>query len=72
MANLSDDSEAATVAGEILKSKERQMNIVAKLISQTKKPTGIAGLILAKAMNRAHSRITNWGLSFLEIGEDWI
>ena len=50
-------------------NEERQMNIVAKLISQTKKPTGIAGLILTKAMNRAHSRITNWGLHFLEIDE---
>ncbi len=46
------------------------MRIVAKLISQTKKPTGLLGLILTKAMNHAHSGLTNWGLSFLEIEED--
>lgn len=47
------------------------MKILAKLISQTKQPTGLPGLILTKAMNRAHSQLTNWGLSFLEVKEDY-
>lgn len=46
------------------------MKIVARFISQAKKPTGLPGMIVAKAMNRVHSGITNWGLSFLEIKED--
>ncbi|MGB6068259.1 MAG: class I SAM-dependent methyltransferase [Desulfomonilaceae bacterium] len=46
------------------------MKILAKVISQTKKPTGFLGAVLTKAMNRAHSQLTNWGLSFLEIEED--
>ena len=47
------------------------MNILARFISQLKKPTGFPGLIATKAMNRAHSRITNWGLGFLRIEEEF-
>lgn len=47
------------------------MNIVARFISQARKPTGFAGLLTTKAMNLAHSPMTNWGLGFLEVGDDY-
>ena len=46
------------------------MNIFAKLISQAKKPTGIPGLLIARLMNLGHHKLTNWGLSFVDIKED--
>jgi ubiquinone/menaquinone biosynthesis C-methylase UbiE len=46
------------------------LNIFAKLISQAKKPTGTFGLLIARLMNLGHTKLTNWGLSFLYINED--
>ena len=46
------------------------MNIFAKLISQAKKPTGMVGLLIARLMNLGHHKLTNWGLSFVDIKED--
>lgn len=46
------------------------MKTLAKLISQAKKPTGHVGAVVTGIMNRAHSELTNWALSFAEIGGD--
>jgi ubiquinone/menaquinone biosynthesis C-methylase UbiE len=46
------------------------LNILAKLISQAKKPTGIFGLLIVRLMNLGHTKLTNWGLSCLTIKED--
>jgi len=40
------------------------------LIKQLRKPTGWLGLWTAKAMNQAHSKLTNWGLSHIQINND--
>jgi len=46
------------------------MNIIAKLVAQAKKPTGIIGSIIATAMNCGHDKLTDWGLAFIKIKED--
>lgn len=46
------------------------MNIITKLILQAKKPTGIVGSCIARIMNYGHNKLTNWGLSYLDIKED--
>lgn len=47
------------------------MNVVTRLISQARKPAGLAGLLTTKAMNLVHSPLTNWGLSFVEVKDDY-
>ncbi len=46
------------------------MNILAKFISQAKKPTGIIGSLITRFMNVGHNKLTNWALSYLDIMED--
>ena len=48
------------------------MNIIAKLVAQAKKPTGIIGSVIATAMNRGHDKLTDWGLAFITIKEDHV
>jgi SAM-dependent methyltransferase len=40
------------------------------LIKQLRKPTGLLGLWTAKAMNLSHSKLTDWGLSHIQIHND--
>ena len=46
------------------------MKLLNKIILQTKKPAGLPGLLLTRLMNLGHSKLTNWGLSFLNIKKD--
>jgi len=46
------------------------LNILASLISQAKRPTGIFGLLVVRLMNLGHTKLTNWGISYLSIKED--
>lgn len=43
------------------------MNLLNRLIEQAKKPSGILGVIMISIMNTAHSKMTKWGLSLLNI-----
>jgi SAM-dependent methyltransferase len=52
---------------------DEPMDIMKKLtqrrLKNARKPTGRLGRFLIRAMNTRHSRMTNWGLSHLSIGE---
>jgi len=67
---VSTEIETTLIHDRAFRSKERHVKLLAKLISQTKKPTGLLGLVMTKAMNRVHGKLTNWGLSFIEIKEN--
>lgn len=41
------------------------------VIKQLRKPKGLLGLLMAKAMNLAHSKLTDWGLSHIQINNDY-
>ena len=49
---------------------KNKLNIFTKFILQAKKPSGLLGLQIARLMNLAHNKLTNWGLSYLDIKED--
>jgi ubiquinone/menaquinone biosynthesis C-methylase UbiE len=40
-------------------------------IKQIRKPTGLLGSLMARAMNLSHSKLTNWGLSHIQINNDY-
>ena len=35
------------------------------VIKQLRKPRGLPGLLMAKAMNLGHCKLTDWGLSYI-------
>ena len=43
------------------------MGLISKLLSQFQKPTGWLGRLNLSAMNRRHSKLTDWGLQHLTI-----
>jgi ubiquinone/menaquinone biosynthesis C-methylase UbiE len=45
------------------------MSNMSKLLKQCRKPTGWLGRSVARGMNISHSKMTNWGLSHISIGE---
>jgi ubiquinone/menaquinone biosynthesis C-methylase UbiE len=46
------------------------MNVLDKVVLQAKRPTGLFGAFIARAMNRGHDKLTDWGLGFLTIKLD--
>jgi SAM-dependent methyltransferase len=42
---------------------------MSKMLGQCRKPTGWAGRLVARGMNRSHSRLTDWGLTHVSVGE---
>lgn len=45
------------------------MNPLNWLISQSRRPRGLAGWLLARGMNRAHAPMVNWALSLISLQE---
>lgn len=45
------------------------MNPVNWLIGQSRRPRGLAGRLLVRSMNRAHSSMTDWALSLTSLQE---
>lgn len=43
------------------------MSIMSKILKQCRKPTGWLGRSVAWGMNISHSKMTNWGLSYISI-----
>lgn len=41
------------------------------VIKQLRKPTGLLGSLMAKVMNLSHNKLTNWGLSHIQINNDY-
>jgi len=46
------------------------MNLLKRLLSQSRKPSGQFGRLLARGMNFGHSGFTKWGLGFIDIARD--
>ncbi len=46
------------------------MSLLKRMLSQSKKPRGRFGRLLARAMNLGHSGLTRWGLGFIDIVSD--
>jgi len=45
------------------------VNLLGRLLSQSRRPRGCFGRILVRGMNLGHSGLTRWGLSKVEIPE---
>ena len=45
------------------------MSSMSKMLKQCRKPTGWPGRTLARGMNLNHSKVTDWGLSHISIGD---
>jgi ubiquinone/menaquinone biosynthesis C-methylase UbiE len=45
------------------------MSLTASIVKQWRRPTGRLGRLLALAMNRTHSPLTDWGLEHVSIGK---
>ena len=46
------------------------MSLLKRLLSQSRKPNGQFGRLLAWGMNFGHSGLTKWGLNFIDIARD--
>jgi len=46
------------------------MSTLSKMLKQCRKPTGWLGRAVARGMNLSHSKLTDWGLSHISIGEN--
>jgi SAM-dependent methyltransferase len=46
------------------------MNLLKRILVQSKKPSGRFGRFLATGMNFGHSSLTSWGLGFIDIKSD--
>jgi 2-polyprenyl-3-methyl-5-hydroxy-6-metoxy-1,4-benzoquinol methylase len=46
------------------------MNLLKRILVQSKKPSGRFGRFLATGMNFGHSGLTKWGLGFIDIKSD--
>jgi SAM-dependent methyltransferase len=46
------------------------MNLIKRILVQSKKPSGWFGRFLARGMNYGHSGLTKWGLGFIDIKSD--
>lgn len=46
------------------------LNFLKRILSQSKKPSGLFGRFLARGMNFGHSGLTRWGLGFIDIACD--
>ena len=47
------------------------MNIKQIMVNQVRKPNGRLGKIIAKGMNRGHSKLAKWGISHLSLKSDF-
>ncbi|MFW9989079.1 MAG: hypothetical protein ACFFC3_10515 [Candidatus Odinarchaeota archaeon] len=47
------------------------MELKEKFINQCRSPEGLFGKIIAKRMNKGHSDMAKWGMSFISIKPDY-
>ena len=45
------------------------MGFMSKLLRQCRRPSGWLGRMVARGMNKSHSDLTDWGLSYISIGK---
>jgi SAM-dependent methyltransferase len=45
------------------------MGMMGRILRQCRKPTGWLGRLVARGMNISHSKLTDWGLSHVSVGE---
>ena len=48
------------------------MGLTEYIVKQAKKPRGKFGIFFARAMNSGHSNLTQWGLSHISIGRNFV
>jgi len=48
------------------------MNMLNRLLNQCKRPSGAFGRVIARGMNRAHSPLTRWALSHIEVKSETV
>ena len=46
------------------------MGFMSKMLKQCRKPSGWFGRMVARGMNRSHSKLVNWGLGHIAISQD--
>jgi ubiquinone/menaquinone biosynthesis C-methylase UbiE len=57
-------------AVQCCREKGASMSLLEKMLGQSKKPRGGFGRFLVRGMNLGHSRLTKWGLGFIDIARD--